>query len=162
MTIVPILATYTLYLVLLVAFGAWLTLDRKRKVELVVAGLLALAVVGVLIALTSMIWTDPRPFVVDGVAPGIPHAPDNGFPSDHTAGAAAVAALVLAYRRRVGIVLAALAVLVGISRVAAHVHHVPDILGGLVIGSLAAAIGVALVRLALPAWHERRATSRAI
>ena len=29
-------------------------------------------------------WVDPRPFVVDGRAPLVPHADDNGFPSDHT------------------------------------------------------------------------------
>lgn len=160
MTLVTLLATYTLFLVLLIAAGAWLTLDRPRKVELVVAGVLALAVVGVLIVVTSHLWTDPRPFVVDGVAPAIAHAADNGFPSDHTAAAAAVAGLVLAYRRRLGILLVLLAVVVGMSRVAAHVHHVPDIIGGLGIGLVAAAAGVALARVALRAWAARRSASR--
>ncbi|EWT06047.1 MULTISPECIES: phosphatase PAP2 family protein [Intrasporangiaceae] len=160
MTLVTLLATYTLFLVLLIAAGVWLTLDRPRKVELVVAGVLALAVVGVLIVVTSAIWTDPRPFLVDGVAPAIAHAADNGFPSDHTAAAAAVAGLVLAYRRRIGILLVLLAVVVGMSRVAAHVHHVPDIIGGLGIGLMAAAAGVTLARVAMRTWVARQSASR--
>lgn len=161
MPLVTILATYTIFLMLLIAAGAWLTLDRPRKVELVVAGALALAVAGVLIVVTSAIWTDPRPFMVDGVAPAFPHGADNGFPSDHTAAAAAVAGLVLAYRRRVGILLMLLAVVVGLSRVAARVHHVPDIIGGLGVGLISAALGVVLARVALRAWAARQAVSRA-
>ncbi|GAA2746296.1 hypothetical protein GCM10009868_31130 [Terrabacter aerolatus] len=160
MTLVTLLATYTLFLVLLVAAVVWLTLDRPRKVELVVAGVVALAVVGVLIVVTGDLWTDPRPFVVDGVAPAIAHAADNGFPSDHTAAAAAVAGLVLAYRRRIGILLVLLAVVVGMSRVAAHVHHVPDIIGGLGIGLIAASAGVTLARVAMRAWAARQSESR--
>lgn len=161
MSFVAVLATYTLFLVLLIAAGAWLTLDRPQKVEFVVAGVLALLVVGVLIAVTSALWTDPRPFTVDGVAPAIAHAADNGFPSDHTAAAAAVAGLVLAYRRRIGILLVVLAVVVGLSRVAAHVHHVPDIIGGLAIGLAAAAIGIMLARLGLRALATRKAATHA-
>ncbi|HEV7194339.1 MAG TPA: phosphatase PAP2 family protein [Pedococcus sp.] len=161
MPLVALVATYTLFLVLLIAAGAWLTLDRPRKVELVVAGVLTLVVVGAFIVVTSAIWTDPRPFMVDGVPPAIPHAADNGFPSDHTAAAAAVAGLVLAYRRRIGILLVLLAVVVGLSRVAAHVHHVPDIIGGLAIGLIAAAIGIMLTRLGLRARATRQAASRA-
>ncbi|WP_374968227.1 phosphatase PAP2 family protein [Terrabacter sp. BE26] len=160
MTFVAFLATYTLFLMLLIAAGAWLTLDRPRKLELLVAGVLALAVLGVLIVAMSAIWTDPRPFVVDGLAPAIAHAADNGFPSDHTAAAAAVAGLVLAYRRRIGIFLVLLAVVVGMSRVAAHVHHVPDILGGLGIGLIAAASGITLARVAMRAWTARQSASR--
>ncbi|MGO4604532.1 phosphatase PAP2 family protein [Terrabacter sp. 2YAF2] len=147
---------------LLIAAGAWFTLDRPRKVELVVAGVAALAVVGALIAVGSMIWTDPRPFVVDGVAPAIGHAADNGFPSDHTAAAAAVAGLVLAYRRRIGALLLLLAVVVGMSRVAAHVHHVPDILAGLIFGLAAAAIGTMLARAAMRARAAAQATSSSV
>jgi len=161
-TLVAILATYTLFLVLLIAAGAWFTLDRPRKVELVVAGVAALAVVGVLIVVSSMIWTDPRPFVVDGVAPAIAHAADNGFPSDHTAAAAAVAGLVLVHRRRIGTLLVLLAAVVGLSRVAAHVHHVPDILGGLTFGLVAAAVGTMLARTAMRAWAARQAASTTV
>lgn len=161
MNLTAVLATYSLFLVLLIAAGAWLTLDRPRKVEFVVAGVIALAVVGVLIVVGGMIWTDPRPFVVDGVAPAIAHAADNGFPSDHTAAAGALAGLVLAYRRRLGALLVLLALGVGLSRVAAHVHHVPDILGGLAFGLLAAAVGIFLARVAMRAWATRQDTASA-
>ena len=71
----------------------------------------------------------PRPFVVDHVPPLIPVATENGFRSDHTLLAMAVADVVFAFRRRAGSVLFALAALVGLGRVAAHVHHPIDVVG---------------------------------
>ena len=144
-----------------------LTGDNEVTARAVAAAplvVLALAVAGVLIVVTSAIWTDPRPFMVDGVAPAFPHGADNGFPSDHTAAAAVVAGLVLAYRRRVGILLMLLAVVVGLSRVAARVHHVPDIIGGLGVGLISATLGVMLARVALrlgdPAGRVARLLTR--
>jgi undecaprenyl-diphosphatase len=47
-------------------------------------------------------------------------------------------------------------VLIGAARVAAHVHHWQDIVGGLVIGVLAAAIAL----LAWAGWERLRARPR--
>ena len=97
-------------------------------------------------------WYDTRPFVADNLTPLIPHAPDNGFPSDHMLLGAAIASVVLAYNRTWGIVLWILALLVGLSRVAAGVHHLADIAGSIAIAvCVVAAVEYAMRRL----WPAR-------
>lgn len=150
MTVDPLVsaaASYLLYVVALLALAAWLRSTRPDKIPFAVAGLVAVALVGVLVKVASALWVDPRPFVVDHTRPLIAHSADNGFPSDHTALAMAVALVVLARDRLLGAVAVMLAVLLGAARVAAHVHHVPDILGGAGIGVLAAAAGLGVARL---------------
>lgn len=142
-----LLATYLLYAVALGAALAWLWSPRPGKLSFALAAVLAVAVDSVLVKLLGALWTDPRPFVVDHTTPSIAHNADNGFPSDHTALATAIALVVLTRNRLVGALLLVLAVVLGVARVAAHVHHVPDILGGLGAGVVAAASGVALARL---------------
>lgn len=86
------------------------------------------------------LYYNPRPFVVDGVAPLIEHAADNGFPSDHTLLVATLAALVTVFDRKLGVVLWIIAAIVATSRVLAGVHHGVD-----VVASGAISIAVALV-----------------
>jgi undecaprenyl-diphosphatase len=142
-----LLTTYGVPLIGLVAIVVWLLADRRLKLDLVVAGAAALALVGVFLLLSGSLWFDPRPFVVDGQPPLVPHPADNGFPSDHATLAAAAAGVVTAYRRRTGVVLLVIAALVAVSRVVVRVHHVPDVVVGALLGLLAAAVGVWLARL---------------
>ena len=102
-----------------------------------------------LVKVAGTAWTDPRPFVVDHSTPLIAHSVDNGFPSDHTALAAAIALVVLAWHRRTGVLLLLLAAVLGASRVLAGVHHVPDVVAGYALGILAGGVAV-LVSRALP------------
>jgi membrane-associated phospholipid phosphatase len=142
-------AQYLPALVVVAAVGIWLTLPRGEKVGLAVQALLSLALVAVLIHVAAGIHTDPRPFVVDrSLTPLFAHSADNGFPSDHTALAATVALLVMRYRRGLGAVLLAASVGVGVARVAAHVHHVQDIVGGLLVAVVTVAIVAAVWRWA--------------
>ena len=145
-TLVVAVANYALYAVALGAVGAWLLTPREGKLQLAVAAVLAAVAVLVAVKVAGAIWVDPRPFVVDGRLPLIPHAADNGFPSDHTTLATAIAVVVLSVRRWWGAALLALALALGLARVAADVHHVPDIVGGMAIGALCAAVGVLLAR----------------
>ncbi len=135
------LATYLLYAVALGAVVAWLLAPRARKVVFALAAALSAAVVGVLVKVLGTVWTDPRPFVVDHTTPAISHSADNGFPSDHTALATAIALTVLIRNRVVGAVLVVLTVMLAIARVAAQVHHVPDVLAGVGAGAAAALVG---------------------
>ncbi|MCL4353686.1 phosphatase PAP2 family protein [Patescibacteria group bacterium] len=80
---------------------------------------------------------DPRPFVVEHVAPLIRHAPDNGFPSDHMLLTMTIASVVFVYNKRIGILLTVIAVSIGVSRVLAKVHHPWDIIGSAVIAVFA-------------------------
>jgi undecaprenyl-diphosphatase len=145
-TVIVAVAQYLLYVLAAVAFGVWLSQDHRGKVVLGLQGVVALVLVGVGITAAAALHTDPRPFVHDPAShPLFAHVADNGFPSDHSVAAAMVAALVFAYRRLLGLVLAAGAVLVAVSRVAAHVHHAQDVVAGLALGALAAYAAVWLV-----------------
>ena len=148
-TLIRLTATYTLYVVALVAAVSWLRSPRETKGPYAVAGLVAAGLVGLLVKVAGAVWTDPRPFVVDHSTPLIAHSVDNGFPSDHTALAAAIAVVVLVWHRRTGAVLVVLAALLGASRVLAGVHHVPDVAAGYAVGVLAGGVAV-LVSRALP------------
>jgi undecaprenyl-diphosphatase len=144
--LIRFVADYALFIVALGAVVSWLRTPRQEKVPYAAAVVIAVVLVAVAIRGLGALWVDPRPFVVDHTTPLIAHNADNGFPSDHTALATAIAAVVFAWHRRVGAALLVVALLLGASRVAAHVHHVPDIVAGIAIGLVAAAIGVLVAR----------------
>lgn len=149
-------AKYLLYAMVVGFALVWLMAERRRgKVELAVGAILGLIVVLIFIKVASVSYFDTRPFVSiadggDGVTPLITHAPDNGFPSDHSAAAGLIATLVLLRRRwlaGVWFALGALAVAWG--RVASGVHHLLDVATGLGVGAVAAVVGVAGMTLLL-------------
>jgi membrane-associated phospholipid phosphatase len=142
-----------LYVVAALAVVVWLSVSRPEKVALAVEMVVGLVVVAILVKVAGMAHDDPRPFVVDpSVHPWFSHPADNGFPSDHTAVGSVTAFVVLCHRRAAGLGLLVLAVLIGAARVLAHVHHTEDIVAGLVIGLVAAAVGVLV-------WGRVRGTS---
>ncbi len=159
-TVIVGVATYALAVVALGALVCWWQAVPRERLVMLVAGALTLGLSGLAILAAAHAWTDPRPFVVDGRPPLIVHVADNGFPSDHTTIGVAVAATVLAWRRLLGAALLLVALAVGAARVAAHVHHVPDVVGGAVIGLACAAAGVLLARRAVALLEARRPPSR--
>jgi undecaprenyl-diphosphatase len=139
----------------LAAVVVWWLAARAEKVPLAVQAVVTVVLVAVLVKVAGSLHTDPRPFVTHpGVKPLFAHPADNGFPSDHTALATGVSALVTCYRRLVGAALLVLSALIGVARVLAHVHHWQDIGAGLLIGAVSAAVAVLLWRLVA----NRRAT----
>lgn len=142
-SLIVIVAQDALYVVALVAAVVWLLAPRPEKVALAVQVVVAAIAVGILVKLTSALYVDPRPFVgPHAVKPLFSHPNDNGFPSDHTSAATAVALVVAAHRRLVGVVLLVLALAIGSARVLAHVHHWLDIGVGALVGLIAAAVGL--------------------
>lgn len=115
----------------------------KYFVSLALGGIFAL----LLAKLASYLLFDPRPFVDGHIAPLFPHAPDNGFPSDHTTFGATLAFIGLAYARKWGMFMVPIAIAIGVARVLAHVHSWIDIFGGLVVGLAAATIAVYLTHI---------------
>jgi undecaprenyl-diphosphatase len=108
--------------------------DRRTMLLILAAGgILSL----VLAKLGSHLYDSPRPPFNDGSMPLFPHKDDNGFPSDHTLLASFLALVALAYSRKLGLTLLAAAALIAWARVAAHVHHLTDILGSFIITALA-------------------------
>lgn len=144
---------FALSVVLVVAY--WLRSPRSTKLPLgatlVIGGALGL----VLDVIGGRVFYDTRPFVTDHVTPIIPHAADNGFPSDHALLTFFLAFALYAWSRRLALVLFVNALLVSWARVAAHIHSPLDILGGLVIGLVSAVVAQAVVRAVVARRNAR-------
>jgi len=146
------------YLYLVIALLTIVVLFRLPReawgwllVEIGIAALLAV----VLTKAAGALYFDTRPYVLQHMAPLIPHHPDNGFPSDHTVVSMLCAALAFRASRIAGCVLTMLAVLVGYARVWAGVHHPVDIAGAVVIAWLAVGLSAGI-----GAWLRHRAMTK--
>jgi undecaprenyl-diphosphatase len=155
-TLIADIAQYGFIVSFVLALVVWLRLPRRPQVELLVAGAIGAVVCLVLIKAAGAVFYDTRPFVAQHIAPLFPRAPDNGFPSDHTAVTMLVGFCVFVVSRRWGSVLLALSLLAGAARVLAHVHSPVDIAAGVVIGAVAAAVGWLLARWIVGRWIAPR------
>jgi undecaprenyl-diphosphatase len=148
------LANYLLIGMAAVALITWVTREdlasKKRSAAVAVIGL----VLAVLLLVTAAgLHTDARPFVQNpSLHPLIKHSADNGFPSDHCLAAGLLASVTIGRHRLLGAVLAIAAVVLAAARVAAHVHHLQDVLAGLALGALAGWLGTVLVDKATDRW----------
>lgn len=128
--LIVLVATKFHYLVVLGAALVWLYTKTKERKYLTLLGTLTLPTAFIVGKLASFLFASPRPFVAHDVAPLFAHAADNGFPSEHALFAFTIAALVYSVNKPVGLVLFILALMIGIARVMANVHHLIDIVGG--------------------------------
>jgi undecaprenyl-diphosphatase len=133
--LVVVVANYGIFLLPLSLLVVWLRgdlpTDRRRDailVGVVTAGLAFL--VGLILERTL---SRPRPFVEAGFQPLFPHAADSSFPSDHTLVGVAMVGPLLVPSRKLGVVLVAWALVVGLARVSAGVHYPSDVLGSAVL-----------------------------
>ncbi|MCU7647944.1 undecaprenyl-diphosphatase [Pseudomonas piscis] len=112
----------------------WVFGDRRQRM------IVLLATLSIVLALASNLvirglWFHPRPFMLELGQNFLAHAPGASFPSDHASGMFAMSfALLLASLRKTGLVMLALAVLVGWARIYLGVHFPLDILGGCLVG----------------------------
>lgn len=148
------LAKYLIFIVALVCLAAWLGTKAKTRWQFATAALIAVALALIFIKLSDKIYFHQRPFVVSNVQPLVEHAANNAFVSDHTTVAAAAATVVYFYRRRLGQIALSLALLVGLSRIWAHLHWPVDVLVGLVLGMLSGWLGYKLAKRLLPSSQE--------
>jgi undecaprenyl-diphosphatase len=128
----------TLLLVFLFANGERLRSWRRAAVAAALSAGLALLVGKAISELVDR----ARPFVVDphGVHLFSGHAADPGFPSDHATGAFAVAMAIYLRKRSWGVAALVAAAVLSVGRVAIGVHFPSDVLGGAVLGCLAASV----------------------
>jgi undecaprenyl-diphosphatase len=126
-------AKYLVFVIILIAAMFAYRLPAENRKELLIFALFALPLAYMSAKIASVLYFNPRPFVVGNFTPLIAHAADNGFPSDHTLLSAAVATVVYFFHKKLGIGLLTLSVLVGLSRVSAGVHHLLDIFSSVVI-----------------------------
>lgn len=134
MTTLIIFAANYLYLVIIaIALIAVFASEKTVRASIFRLTAIALPLAFLIGKIFNYIYYNPRPFVVEHIQPLIPHAANNGFPSDHTLLTMTIAGIVFIYHKRLGLILAILALTIGISRVLAKVHHPIDILGSIVI-----------------------------
>ena len=138
-------AKYLFLISLLIAGYFFVTLSLKEKKIMINLGLISGLISLLLLKISSLLFNDPRPFVVNHVVPLIPHAIDNGFPSDHTLLTMWIALVVLIFNKRLGIILGLLSLIVGISRVLALVHHPIDIAGSVAIAIISVTVSMKIL-----------------
>lgn len=125
-----------LFLIALFAIIWFFRQPKKIRKEVLAFAIISLPIIYIAAKIGSLLYFAPRPFVIENFTPLIPHAADNGFPSDHTLLAGAIASIIFLYNKKIGAVLFMLAFLVGISRVLVGVHHFTDIAGSIVISGM--------------------------
>lgn len=138
-----------LVIVLIAGIFFWKQNTVERK-QLTVLALFSLPLTYLAAKLGSLLFYDPRPFVVGHFSPLIPHDPDNGFPSDHTLLSSAIAWIIFWFNEKsktLGWAALCIAFVVGASRVLAGVHSPIDIFGSIIIaGSATYLVKKALLR----------------
>lgn len=145
-SIIIFCAKYLFVAVILCLAIAWLPLEKETKKRFVVATVLAGGIAFALSRLAGHLYYDPRPFVTEHVKPLIPHAADNGFPSDHALLTGTLTAITYFFNKKVANVMLLLTLAVGIARILARVHSPLDIGGGWLFGVIGALAGYYLTR----------------
>ncbi|MDE2172344.1 MAG: undecaprenyl-diphosphatase [Patescibacteria group bacterium] len=142
-----------LFVLPIVILGIYFFMQPRENWKRMAAFAVSAALLAYLIGVVGgLLYYDPRPFVVDHFTPLIPHASDNGFPSDHALLVSAVAMIGTMWNRRLGSWLWVLAALVAIARVYVGVHHTTDVAGSFVISVVA----VSLVAIFIQRRDRRR------
>ncbi len=144
-TVIRLVGEYFFVISVVLVALYWLLGSRSTKITLAATLVVGGAVGGALMLIGGKVFYDTRPFVRDHITPIIPHAADNGFPSDHALLTFFLAFVLWAWSKRLAIVLFVNALLVSWARVAAHIHSPLDIAGGLVFGLVGAVVGYYLV-----------------
>ncbi|MCW1908037.1 MAG: phosphatase PAP2 family protein [Candidatus Saccharibacteria bacterium] len=132
-------AQYLIYIIAItILFYVLLRLPRGELKTFITLCGMGIVAAFIMVKVAGSIYYNPRPFVDGNFMPLFPHSSTNGFPSNHTVAAVLAALLLWRYSRNVAVGLFIAACLVGLARVLASVHHIEDIIGGIVIATFAA------------------------
>jgi undecaprenyl-diphosphatase len=131
--IIIFISKYLVFVSAAIAVLYFLKQPRQKQKEIFIFAVVLLPLSYIVAKIVSRFYFDPWPFVVGHFTPLLPHAADNGFPSDHTLLGAAIAFAIFHFNKKMGLLLLCFAVLVGAARVLAGVHHVVDIAGSILI-----------------------------
>lgn len=148
-------AKYLFVLSVVVAGVFFLYQPRPSQKKIAVLAALSGALSFVIGILAGFLYANPRPFVSEHITPLIPHAPNNGFPSDHALLVGLIASVIYPFNRRVSAVLWIIAITVAASRVVVGVHHSLDVVTSFVITITITACGYWLVEGPLRPWLTR-------
>ncbi|OQB28150.1 MAG: Undecaprenyl-diphosphatase BcrC [Chloroflexi bacterium ADurb.Bin180] len=129
-------------MLVLLPFGLWFSgnseSERERNQKGVLSTVMALAMANLVVKVINLLYWRWRPFTHHDVTLLFYHPSDSSFPSNAATVGFCIAASVLLFNRRTGLVLLLIACLFSVSRVVGGVHYPTDILGGLIIGSASA------------------------
>jgi undecaprenyl-diphosphatase len=128
-------AEYLIVAALIVALALWLRPHGLRAGVAAAGGAVVALVVGGIIGAA---WDRPRPFVAGHFTPLFSHPNDASFPSDHLLVLGALAGAAVMAWRPAAVATLALSVAVALGRVIAGIHYVSDVVGGFLIGAVAA------------------------
>jgi undecaprenyl-diphosphatase len=131
--LIPITAQYLIIIVGLIAVVATVFSEKSVRFSIIKLAVLSFGIAFLIAYIAGLLYYNARPFVVDNIEPLIAHQANNGFPSDHTLAAMVAAAVMFVYRRKLGILLGLLGILVGIARIMAYLHHPIDIVASILI-----------------------------
>lgn len=140
-SIIIFCAKYLFLAVILILVFTWLKEGKNKKIELMTATVTAGILAYVLMKIAGHLYYDPRPFVTQHIKPLVAHGADNGFPSEHTVFTMTLTSVIYFYNKHLGYIAVIITLIVGTSRVLAHVHSPIDIVGGLLIGTVAGIAG---------------------
>lgn len=163
-TVIAWVAQYLLWVMVAGFAAVWLFAERGRgRLELGLQAVLGLVLALVFLYVAKSVHHDPRPFVENPrIKPLFPHGRDDGFPSDHSIAAGLIATLVLMRHRLIGLAFAAAGAAIAWARVAAHVHHLQDVIAGLLLGALAAVIAIVVAGPLLNVATRSRTNRRSL
>lgn len=133
------MARYGAFLLIVMAASFWFVgrsgeeraVNRTMVLSAAIAGALSLFLAQAI----GHFYYHPRPFVERGdVVQLLGHGADSSFPSEHAAGAFAVAGSLFWLRRGWGFMALGVATLVGLARIYGGIHYPADMLAGAAMG----------------------------
>lgn len=171
--IVPIILSLLTLLVVLLAKSSD---ERGSAWRCLICAIIAVVVSSVILLALNLLFFRPRPFTGHHLTLLLYHNTDSAFPSNAATLAFSLAVAVTLYRRKLGVVMLALAAFLGLSRIVAGVHYPLDIVAGGLLGMSSAFIAHALEPVYMPlarrltaaqyrllaSWGGRSAKSKAV
>jgi len=137
-------AQYAVFVLVAAVALIWLTgPDRAGRAErhVTFAAGIATILALLIVQMINHLYYRTRPFVHHAHHLLIAHGKDASFPSDHTSGAFAIAFTFMLFgRRALGLTALTVGILIAAARVMVGVHYPTDVLGGMVVGAIAALI----------------------
>jgi membrane-associated phospholipid phosphatase len=157
-TVIVWAAQYLLWVMAAGLAAIWFFVEKRPgKIELAAQAAIGVVFLVIFLYIAKSVHHDPRPFVENPrIKPLFGHSRDDGFPSDHSLAAGLIAILVFLRHRLFGLVFIAAAIAIAWARVAAHVHHLQDVVAGLLLGALAATLAYLVVVVVLDRYRRRR------
>lgn len=134
---VAVIAQYLIIAIGLISITAIILSERTVRNDMIRLAVLSFAIAFLVAFVAGACYYSDRPFVIENTTPLVPHQPDNGFPSHHTLAGVVAAAVIFIYRRRLGVLLLVLGLLVGAARIMAGLHYPLDIASSIVIAIVA-------------------------